>query len=459
MIKEKRSLKKVNTKIVLIALYRFQNFPIRIMHSVLKGIYGITSETIFFKNGESALKNPPTEQEEKIFTDIITKLNPDLAKCLRDNKPYDNIPNLWIKNGNKNKMRPLIQDLDSLPFASAKSKYYFIESDKVTHNDTMLTDSRFYIRSSRGCPCACSFCVNSILRGTYKGLGSYIRRRSVDNIIKEIKENNRVGYIAFFDEAFGIDEAWLDEFKVKYKKEIGLPFFAECNPREMNTKMLESFVEAGIEEINFGLQTGNDYIRNNIFYRSGKNRELIEIAYKINNYGIKIIYDFILDNPYDDKNSLKDAIELLLGLPRPFNDFFIHSLQYFPNYSLTKKAIKDKHIKPEDADDTENTIRNWAYFPRLLPYNKKQILQNIIWLIARNHAEDTRVRRAVFSNSFIYLHYLNLKACILGKLLRIIERIIWRHKWIAYLFNGYRYILKGNFKTVFLKVKKYLRNG
>jgi hypothetical protein len=36
--------------VVLVALYRYQNFPIRILHSLLEKINGIEPHTIFFKN-------------------------------------------------------------------------------------------------------------------------------------------------------------------------------------------------------------------------------------------------------------------------------------------------------------------------------------------------------------------------------------------------------------------------
>ena len=36
--------------VVLVALYKYQNFPIRILHSVLENIEGVELHTIFFKN-------------------------------------------------------------------------------------------------------------------------------------------------------------------------------------------------------------------------------------------------------------------------------------------------------------------------------------------------------------------------------------------------------------------------
>lgn len=386
----------------------------------------------------------------------------ELLECLREGKPYHSIKNLWVKNGKhiiKNPMRPLIQDLDQLPFPSyGNSSYYFIDSNRIRRRDPLLFNTTYWIQTSRGCPYVCSYCANSLLRPLFKDLGSYTRRRSVGNIIGEIKANNKTDNIFFVDEVFGSDETWLDEFEIQYKINIGLPFCAEYNPKDINATMLKKLSNAGLNTIDLGIQSGSDYIRNHIFCRPGKNSEIIKIAGLITDYKIKIKYDLIMDNPYDTEQSLKGAIEFLLQLPKPLF-FNLSSLQYFPNYPLTKKAIKDKLVPIEKASVNsliEVTTRSWRFVPRSLPYTNKQILQNIIWLIVENHAKDGIVKYAVFgktSGSKMCLIYLNLKAIILGKIFGV-GGIISRNYWIADLMNVINFIFKGNFKILYRKVKK-----
>ncbi|GAG29544.1 unnamed protein product, partial [marine sediment metagenome] len=139
--------------------------------------------------------------------------------------------------------------------------------------------------------------------------------------------------------------------------------------------------------------------------------------------------------------------------------FHLYSLQYFPNYPLTKKAIEDKHIQPKEAK-IENllarTTKNFAYVPRLLPYTEKQILQNIIWLIVNNHAKDSIVKFSIFGDSLsskLCLNYLNFKSIVLGKILGI-GGVVWRNPWITRFINGAKYIVKGDLKTLRLKIRK-----
>jgi len=518
-----------NFIVILVALYRYRNFPIRIMHSLIENIADVKPYTIFFKNCETNAFSYPTYKEEALFIELISKLKPkivgfsvlspyatvasrltklikknspstlviwggihptispescieetdmlcvgegeeaisELIECLRDEKPYYSIKNLWVKNRDhiiKNPMRPLIQELDSIPFPSYGNKsYYFIDSNRIRKEDPAFFDTSYWIQTSRGCPYVCSYCANSLLRPLFKELGPYTRRRSVDNVIREIKENNKAGNIFFVDEMFGSDISWLDKFEIQYKKEIGLPFYAEYNPEAINAIMLTKLSNAGIDTINFGIQTGSDYIRNQIFCRPGKNSEIIQLVKEITSHKIKIKYDLIIDNPYDTEQSLKDTVELLLQLPKPLS-FNLYSLQYFPNYPLTKKAIADKYVAPERASVNsliEATTKNWCFIPKLLPYTNKQILQNLIWLIVLNHSKDSIVKYAVFGNTLgskLCLIYLNLEAIILGKIFGV-RGILWRDRLIAYLKKGVGYLLKGDFKILYIKAKKHIYNA
>ena len=57
---------------------------------------------------------------------------------------------------------------------------------------------------------------------------------------------------------------------------------------------------------------------------------------------------------------------LLLKLPKPVN-FHTYSLQHFPGYALTKKALKAGHITEEELGDwplmMRRTTENWSFVP------------------------------------------------------------------------------------------------
>ena len=476
--------------VLLLALYRYQNFPVRTLHALLENIDGVRPYTIFFQDFYTNAVQYPTAKEERLLKEIIAEISPkligisvyspylyvakritgiirsvssasviwggihptlspetciqeadmlcigegedafsELVTALRDEADYRSIQNLWINsNGTvtRNPMRPLIQDLDRLPFpAYGRDSFYFIGSNKVTREDPTLADPILAVMPARGCPFTCSYCVNSLLRPMFKGLGRFSRRRSVENIIAEMRAilaipGNRKRIVEFHDENFGTDETWLNEFVTRYPAEIGLPFKVQYNPKLIKSSMIERLVKSGLHRVKFGIEAGTDRIRNQVFDRPGKNTEILQLAHEIADHDLKVRYDLILDNPYDSEESLKETIRLLLQLPRP-RRFNLYSLQYFPDYPLTRKALADGHIDEDEAgiESLEKRMaRNWAFVPKLRPFSNKQMLQNIIWLIAYGHADDPVIEDAVFNStphSKRQLLGLHLQACFLGR--------------------------------------------
>jgi anaerobic magnesium-protoporphyrin IX monomethyl ester cyclase len=529
--------------VVLVAMYQYQNFPIRIMQPLLERIDGVTTYTIFFKHSSTNTFISPSEKEKELFSKTIADLDPDLvgisvltlhegiakslteivrthssalvawggvhptidpesciqvadivcvgegegaitdlAKKMRDGENYDDIENLWVNTTDghikKNPMRPLIQDLDSLPFPSyGNDSFFFLNDDKIDKVDHSVHDKYLWIQGSRGCPFVCTFCVNSVTQPIFKGNGKYRRVRSVKNIIDEISEQldtlGKMGLprewkqsVFFADEVFGDinDEEWLREFGSIYPKEVGLPFYMETLPMKnlINSHILDQLVNAGVKVINFGIQTGSDNIRNSIFRRPTKNNEIIRIANEIAARGINVKSDLIADNPYETVETLKETIEVLLQFPKPL-DFNYFRMQWFPDYPFTQKAIEDGYITEEDTKSEALIVKTeteWAYVPKLKLRNKKTILSNIIWLLVWGHTSDKFVIYTVYSDSIgskICLHYLNIKACIYGKVFGV-GGLVWRHLWIKRVISILRYLSRADINGLITKVVSVIKD-
>ena len=121
------------------------------------------------------------------------------------------------KEGNiiKNKIRPLIENLDELPF---------MDRDMLDYQNLLNRDDHkryLAIMGSRGCPFDCSNCSNHALREIYPNKNKYVRLRSVDNIIDEIEicaKTFSFEGISFEDDTFTLFDNWLEEFCKKYKE-------------------------------------------------------------------------------------------------------------------------------------------------------------------------------------------------------------------------------------------------
>ena len=147
----------------------------------------------------------------------------ELVVKLENNEQYHHVRNFWFKqNGQilKNEIRPLIQDLDVLPFPDYQ--IFRINGDDRTH--------RFIF--SRGCPYNCSYCSNKAYKDVIKGKGRTIRFRSVGKAMDEIEDSmhdRNIQTLIFDDDCFNKDKGWFQDFTREYKNR-NLPKF-RCNTR------------------------------------------------------------------------------------------------------------------------------------------------------------------------------------------------------------------------------------
>ncbi|NUN98921.1 MAG: cobalamin B12-binding domain-containing protein, partial [Candidatus Omnitrophica bacterium] len=150
------------------------------------------------------------------------------------------IPNIWVKTGEgfiSNSPRSSEKDLDQYPFTDFEQRdKYYLRSGNVergVYPPASHLHTNYPTLTSRGCPYNCSFCCNSNYRDLY-GPAHYVRRHSVDYVIRELKRRKEtfpgLRFIEFHDDVFTFKSQWLQEFSVRYKEEIDLPFFAYTHP-------------------------------------------------------------------------------------------------------------------------------------------------------------------------------------------------------------------------------------
>lgn len=260
----------------------------------------------------------------------------DIADSIDKGQDISQIPNLWIKkNGKiyKNEIRPLIEDLDSLPFPDRELyyKYLFLKKNPF----------KAFI-AGRGCPYKCSFCFNPKLQEIYKGKGRYIRFRSPNNIISEIKKvNDTYGLktVFFFDDIFLLDKKWLRDFTLLYKKE-GLPNFA-CDSRAdiLDEEIISLIKEAGCFCVRFGIEAGNEEIRNKILKKNITNDQIINVSRTLKRYGLKFLTYNMVGIPGETIEDAFQTVELNIKIKTNFPRCSI--LTPYPGTEITKKAEED----------------------------------------------------------------------------------------------------------------------
>lgn len=282
----------------------------------------------------------------------------DLARAVEDGpKKIETIPNLWVRQGEqitRNPPRPLIKDLDGLPFAAqCRLPTAVIEDNRLTDGDPQEDNALYRIMASRGCPFSCAFCYNSQYRRIYAGLGRYHRTRSVASVMDELTQAKAarpaLRRIRFDDDTFVFPRPWLDAFAREYPRRIGLPFDILLNPQASGERTLRLLRDAGLVHVQVGIQTGSEEALARQFSRRGSRRRLLELAHQLHDLGVAVTYDVILDNPLATRQEKQDLLDLLLELPRPFN-LFLYSLVVFPRSQIAETLRSQGLITDDDIE-------------------------------------------------------------------------------------------------------------
>jgi hypothetical protein len=274
-------------------------------------------------------------------------------------RDYRDIRGTWAKSGGeivKNPPRMLIPDLDVLPPADLSSggKYYLGTN---AWRDVASWDQKavgYDIMMVRGCPFECTFCIHNFTRTAMQGLGTYVRRRSVDHVMAELAaakaQRPHLRTIAFSDDIFAPTKPWLEEFCARYKAEIGLPFIMFSFPRMVDEARVKLMRPAGLFATTMGIQSGSARIRRDYYERETSNDEILRAAWLLHRNGVVLNLDFIGDNPYENDADREETVDLLCKLPKPFY-FNYFSLTYFPGVDLTNWALRDALISRDDVED------------------------------------------------------------------------------------------------------------
>ena len=213
----------------------------------------------------------------------------ELAEGLEKGEDLKDIKNLWVKTNGavyKNEIRPLIEDLDSLPFWDREMFDY-----QAHLNLSKKGDRNVKVMASRGCPYHCTYCSNFYFKGLYPNKNKYLRMRSVGSVIEELaslKKNFDFEYVGFHDDNLTLFTPWLEEFSSRYPKEVGMPFYCAARPETCSDKNLELLKKAGCFMVLIGLECGDEDYRRKMMNRKMTNRLIIEVCRRLKKHGILI---------------------------------------------------------------------------------------------------------------------------------------------------------------------------
>lgn len=236
--------------------------------------------------------------------------------------------------------RPLVEDLDSIPFPAWE------HLNIMKYFDAGRLYPYINIIGGRGCPYQCTFCQWPQLM-----FGHKYRFRSPENIVDEIEYDLRLfpklkyGEFYFEDDTFTINteraSMICDEVK---KRGLKINWSVNARPDIYDLKLFKHMKKTGCRQFLVGFESGDQGILDNI--KKGLRKEKAEeFVNKAREAGIDVHGCFVLGLPGETKETMQRTIEFALDLnlntlqfaaavPLPGSEYY--------NYCLKKGLLKAK---------------------------------------------------------------------------------------------------------------------
>ncbi len=255
-----------------------------------------------------------------------------------------NIDGRIIRNGFRPLMTPA--EMDTLPLPTyGKDELLYQPKEQVyaplTAKDYIHRVGLVYQTVwSVGCPFRCSYCGNSRFIDNdprYAKLRHPSPEWVIDEIIAARRTHPHIETVVFEDDSFlALPLPQLDAFARLYKDRVGLPFcVGGVIPNYVNRDKIEVLLEAGLNRVRMGIQSGSRRILE-FYKRPTPPKRILQSAGVLADYSKYMIppaYDFIVDNPIETRRDVRDTLELLYAMPRPFT-CNLFSLRVQPNTAL-----------------------------------------------------------------------------------------------------------------------------
>ena len=237
----------------------------------------------------------------------------ELAEALENKRQHYTIRNIWFRqNGNivKNELRPLISDLDELPFPDRDPHDYQSVLDNTQGVHRMIF--------SRGCTFGCPYCSNRALQKLYQDKGKYFRSRSPQKAIEEIERDaNLFKFKAIFfdDDTITLDQEWFFEFFRVYTERFHFPFCCNLRPGTITDRMAQLLKSAGADSVTIGIEHGNEVLREKLLKRNISNTIIEKTVGLCKRAGIKkVIAHIMIGLPTENVDLYLDTVRLCRAL-------------------------------------------------------------------------------------------------------------------------------------------------
>ena len=273
---------------------------------------------------------------------------PELVDCLEKGGSLKDVKGLTYRDQGRiisTSDRPLIEDLDSLPFpdrSSIDSEYHCMIAGANVAPKKFTS-----IISSRGCVYRCRFCTCAQI-ACHRW-----RPRSVKNTLDELLLLTSQGYrqFIFTDDCFTTNNKRVIELcRAMRRERIDMDWICEGRVDTCSYEMLWEMSKAGCKILLFGIESANQRILD--YYRKqttpGQSERAVKTARRV---GIEIIIgSFIVGAPDESRQEISNTIKFAKSIPIDLPQFNI--LGAYPGMEIWNELVGKGQLNPEEYWET-----------------------------------------------------------------------------------------------------------
>jgi anaerobic magnesium-protoporphyrin IX monomethyl ester cyclase len=217
---------------------------------------------------------------------------------------------------------------------------------RTWHNPYQVDLSlRVPIITSRGCPNLCNFCsVTQCMGQAYRAMTA----GHVVDLMQSLHEEHRVRYFAIFDANFAQDVARVlaisreitqRRLDILLDLPTGLPINATA------PMMIDALAEAGLIRTCISVETGDDFIRNDVMHKGVDRDEIFRVVAAIRRHPqVFLMTDFVMGMPEDTRESLETSCRLIEDMDT--DDVTLSIATPYPGTKLFDQCVRDKLFLP-----------------------------------------------------------------------------------------------------------------
>jgi len=291
---------------------------LRKVKEILPGIITIAKGSCFYAFSPAELKKSAYGSLDIAVYGEAEFIVNDIIRSFNGGAPLEDVKGLILNIGTDKAERTAApdfrEDLDALPFP----KRSLIKNERYKNPVTGRPMATVIV--SRGCPARCVFCLTPLISG------GKLRKRSVDNVIGELKDCvNNYGIRDFFFRAdtFTIDKGYVKRLCEEIRaNRLDIAWVANSRTDTVDGELLGMMKDAGCWLMAFGIESGNEEIQKKIKKgaTSDEARGSVALCRKA---GIKTLGFFMIGFPWEAEDTLLDTYDLMKELDCDFIEVHI----------------------------------------------------------------------------------------------------------------------------------------